>query len=254
MLWKLLVAGGLWRRMGLGAEERLPRHALSQDRLKAETPPITQSHTSGVARRMTAKLAAFALLLIVGAIWFAGSKFNRSNREVNRATLTPAPKPARTVSQLKLPPTGPVRSFDYTELHGIDDLDFYKIRDYDRAIGDYTEAIESDPNNDFANASLYYYRGLAYRYKNEYDKAIHDFNRAILLNPMRANAYYYRGLAYYHKNEYDKAIRDFNEAIILDPGDPVAYYYRGVIYGEQGKNAEAQADFEQSKQLSDQLR
>jgi tetratricopeptide (TPR) repeat protein len=107
---------------------------------------------------------------------------------------------------------------------------------YDHAISEYTEAIKLDPNNDFANASAYYYRGLAYGYKNEYEKAIHDLNMAILLNPTRATAYYYRGLAYYHKNEYDCAIRDFNEVIFLDPSVPTAYYYRGVAHQEQGKD------------------
>jgi tetratricopeptide (TPR) repeat protein len=247
------------RQRGLEAEERSPTHAHSQDSLEAETPAVIQSHTSAVPKTviLAATVASFVLMMIIGAIWFDRSQLNPGNREPNRGTLTrtpesnPMPLPARTVSQ---PPTSinPGRSFEYAELHRIDDLDFYKIRDYDRAISEYTEAIESDPSNDFANASMYYYRGLAYRNKNEYDKAIRDFNRVILLNPMKANAYYYRGLAYYHKNEYDKAIQDFSEAIILDPSDPTAYYYRGVIYGQQGKDAEAQADFEQSKLLGDQ--
>jgi Flp pilus assembly protein TadD len=69
------------------------------------------------------------------------------------------------------------------------------------------------------------------------------------LNPSNATAYYYRGLAYYHKNEYDNAIRDLNKAIILDPGDPIAYYYRGVAYHEEGKDDQAEADFDKAKQL-----
>ena len=205
-------------------------------------------------------LVVCALILIVGVLWLARSK-NYANREVALLTLnatpefapptTLEPKSTATLS-LQKPPAPKVtweRAFGYAALHCVYGLDFYKRKDYDRAISEYTEAIKLDPNNDFANASVYYYRGLAYRYKKEYDEAIRDFNRAILLNPVRANAYYYRGLAYYHKEEYDNAIRDFNEAIFLDPSDPTAYYYRGVIHQEQGEDAEARADFEKSHQL-----
>jgi tetratricopeptide (TPR) repeat protein len=208
-----------------------------------------------------ASLIVFALIWIVGVIWFAGSKFNHTNLEAAPVTPIPTPKstlapafeskPTRTVS-LQISPAPRVnweRVFGYAVLHSIHGWNFYSKKDYDHAISEYTEALKLDPDNDFANASVYYHRGLAYGYKNEYDQAIRDLNRAILLNPCEANAYYYRGLAYYHNNEYDQAIRDFNEAIFLDPSDPTAYYYRGVVYREQGKRAEAQADFDRSKQF-----
>jgi tetratricopeptide (TPR) repeat protein len=209
------------------------------------------------ASMLRASLVVFVVILIVGFIWSAGSKLNDSNREAALVTAIPIPgskpiptQPA-TVSLLTSPPprVNWKRSLGYAALHSIRGLDFYKKSDYGRAISEYTEAIESDPNNDSGNASVYYYRGLAYYHKKKHDNAIRDFNRAILLNPDKAIAYYYRGLAHYQKNEYDNAIRDLNEAILLEPRDPTAYYYRGVVYHEQGKDAQAQADFENAKQL-----
>jgi len=206
---------------------------------------------------LRASLAVFAVILIVGFIWSARSNLDYSNRE--SALVTPIPIPgskpmpiqAATGSLLTSPPprVNWKRSLGYAALHSIRGLDFYKKNDYDRAISEYTEAIESDPNNDSGNAAVYYYRGLAYYHKKKHDNAIRDFNRAILLNPDKAIAYYYRGLAHYQKNEYDNAIRDLNEAILLEPSDPTAYYYRGFIYLEQGKEAQAQVDFENAKQL-----
>ena len=46
------------------------------------------------------------------------------------------------------------------------------------------------------NAEAYYNRGIAYGDKGEYDKAIEDYSKAIELNPEYAEAYNNRGNAY----------------------------------------------------------
>jgi len=52
-----------------------------------------------------------------------------------------------------------------------------------------------------------------------YDKAIADFTKAIELDP--ANLYFNcsRGVAYFEKGDYDRAIADFETALRLDPND-----------------------------------
>ena len=72
----------------------------------------------------------------------------------------------------------------------------------DRAIDDYTQAIELD--TDYADA--YYNRGNACHNKREYDRAIVDYNRAIELKPNYAEAYYNRGVTYSEKSDFDSAI------------------------------------------------
>ena len=72
------------------------------------------------------------------------------------------------------------------------------------------------------------------QHKQNYDKAIADYNESIRLDPKYAIAYNNRGDAWYHKKEYDKAIADFNEAIRLDPKTAVAYSNRGSLVGQEG--------------------
>ena len=61
----------------------------------------------------------------------------------------------------------------------------------------------------------YYSRGLAHNKMGQYDKAISDYTKAIELNPKHADIYYSRGLARNKMGQYDKAISDFTEAIKL---------------------------------------
>ena len=46
-------------------------------------------------------------------------------------------------------------------------------------------------------------------------------------------AYNNRGYSWYAKNEYDKAIADYNEAIRLDPKFALAYVDRGIVWRQQ---------------------
>ena len=66
-------------------------------------------------------------------------------------------------------------------------------------------------------AAEHYNRGLAWDKKGEYDKAIADYTEAIQLDPKLAPAFNNRGLAWDEKGEHDKAIADYNEANRLDP-------------------------------------
>lgn len=93
------------------------------------------------------------------------------------------------------------------------------IRDYDKAIADFSEAIKIKP--DYAKA--YYNRGKFYVEVGEYDKTIGDFNKAIIFKPAYAEAYYNRGSAYLLKNEFDLAINDYSKVIELNPNDVKAY-------------------------------
>ena len=47
---------------------------------------------------------------------------------------------------------------------------------------------------------------VAYAKKGEYDKAIDEFTKAILIDPALARAYYNRGTTYFNKGESDQAL------------------------------------------------
>ena len=69
--------------------------------------------------------------------------------------------------------------------------------------------------------------------KSQYDKAISDYTKAIEINPRFAEAYYNRGLAYGKKGQYDKAISDYTKAIEINPRFAEAYNNRGDAYGRK---------------------
>lgn len=107
----------------------------------------------------------------------------------------------------------------------------YRLKgNYDRAIADYTEAINLMP--DFASA--YSNRGLANSKKGQYDLAIEDFNRAIDLAPENADIYLKRGNAYFDKGLYDEAVVDYARVIELIPGSVLAYFNRCDAYEHKG--------------------
>ena len=72
--------------------------------------------------------------------------------------------------------------------------------------------------------------------KENYDKAISYFNKAIELDPNNAVAYHNRGLvyfktgSYYNTEPFYEAISDFSKAIEVDPNYVDAYYNRGLAY------------------------
>ena len=81
-----------------------------------------------------------------------------------------------------------------------------------------------EPNNN---------RGLAYADKEDYDRAIADYDKALELDPKDATAYNNRGFTYDKKGDYDKAIADYNKALELDPKDATAYNNRGIHLRQQ---------------------
>ena len=73
-------------------------------------------------------------------------------------------------------------------------------------------------------------KGLKYNYKkNNFEKAIQMFDKAIELNPNNANAYKYRGDVYLC-TDLEKAIKDYTKAIELKPNYISAYSSRAAIY------------------------
>ena len=120
----------------------------------------------------------------------------------------------------------------------------YQSKDeIDRAIKDYNKAIKLNP--DYALA--YYNRGSAYQSKDEIDRAIKDYNKAIKLNPNYASAYNNRGNAYQDKGEIDQAFKDYNKAIKLNPDYALAYYNRGRCWLHLKNWQEARSDLKVAK-------
>lgn len=72
----------------------------------------------------------------------------------------------------------------------------------------------------------FYYRGLSYKRKREWDKAIADFSTAIWREPRSRLALAERGITHNRKGETALALRDFEEMMRFDPEDAFAHALR----------------------------
>ncbi len=122
----------------------------------------------------------------------------------------------------------------------------YRLKgDFDRAIQDYGQAIKL--NAKFAAA--YNNRGVAYDHKGEYDRAIADYDQAIKLKPS-AEGYFNRGNAHLGKSRYDHAIDDYNQAIKLKADFAPAFDNRCWARAVVGILKQALADCNQALRLT----
>jgi tetratricopeptide (TPR) repeat protein len=111
--------------------------------------------------------------------------------------------------------------------------EYQKKGEFDRAIADYTKAIE------IAYVNL----GNSHHSRGDFESAIADFTKAIEIDPKDAKAYLNRGYAYHAKGDFDHAIADGTKAIEIDPKYEAAYNNRGDDYETKGDFERAAADF-----------
>jgi DNA-binding helix-hairpin-helix protein with protein kinase domain len=115
----------------------------------------------------------------------------------------------------------------------------YKVRDYDKAVDNFSQAIQKDPKH----AKAYVNRGNAHYNLKEYEAALTDYHQAINLNPSEVKAYVNRGNARYMlaeyssdpDREYNLAIADYNNALRLNPNEVEAYIRRGIVRSQIAK-------------------
>ncbi|MGA2254920.1 MAG: tetratricopeptide repeat protein, partial [Thermoguttaceae bacterium] len=107
------------------------------------------------------------------------------------------------------------------------------------------KAIRLEPRK----ADVYRRRGIVLALKGDHDKAIADFTDAIRLDPKDAEAYCARGAVHGGRHDFKKAIADFTAAIRLDRWLAKAYFDRGSAYKAQGDETNAQKDFDRAKDL-----
>jgi len=101
----------------------------------------------------------------------------------------------------------------------------------------------------FRPGAAYIDRGRTYILQDDNDRAIADFTKAIQLDPEGASAYNHRGVAYAGKLDFDSAIADFDKALQFDPLLKNAHANRGLAFSRKGDEARARADFAIEEQL-----
>jgi len=114
----------------------------------------------------------------------------------------------------------------------------------DVVISGCSAVIQAGQDNPKRLATAFNNRGVAHKFKGEYDRALEDYDQAILLNPSFASAYNNRGVIYRLKGEYDRAITDYDQAIWLDSNIPATFYNRAIAYSEKEDYDRAVGDFD----------
>jgi len=114
-----------------------------------------------------------------------------------------------TVILLVLGAVTPAAADDYDHCDQLADRDL-KIRGCRRL-------IDSGSLNSSNLAFAYSERGTAYDDKGDRDRAIADYSNAIQIKPDYDIAYYNRGNAYRDQGDLDRAIADYSKAIRIKP-------------------------------------
>ncbi len=82
---------------------------------------------------------------------------------------------------------------------------------FESAIGSADKLLANFPGE----ANGYYYKGVCNFALERYDDAIKFYIKAITCNIIHAKAYFNLGVAYYIKNEYDNALINIAKALIV---------------------------------------
>ena len=117
-------------------------------------------------------------------------------------------------------------------------------RQYPLAINAYKRALELDPDC----AAVHHSIGFAYYKEGAFDLAREALQKAIELNPLNANYHYVLGQLLEDwtglDGAWEKAIHEFTRAIELDPSYIEAWYNRGLLYEKMEDLEKACEDFE----------
>lgn len=100
-----------------------------------------------------------------------------------------------------------------------------------------------------SNGIEYFSRGIAYLKIHKHEKAIADFTKAIELNPRFLRAYTERATAFGSIFEFNKALEDTKKALEINPNSSEAYSAQGSVYSAQGKKDLSRNNWARAKNL-----
>jgi tetratricopeptide (TPR) repeat protein len=118
----------------------------------------------------------------------------------------------------------------------------YSLGENDEAIKKFDKAIELEPNK----AQYYLSRGLSYDAQGEFETAINDYTKCLELNPEMTRALCCRAGLLIETGKVDEALKDAETAIALDDKDPRNLQQRGWIMEKKRAFAAAIRDYEAS--------
>lgn len=124
---------------------------------------------------------------------------------------------------------------------------YYKTKLYDESIKNYDIGISIDQADTVlpSNYFIYFLKSLPFIAKSDFNSAIGDLNRAIVLNNKSPMLFFQRGIIYKQTSQYQSAISDFTKSILLDESFDLAYLFKAQCQMELGSTKEAISDLKQ---------
>ncbi len=98
--------------------------------------------------------------------------------------------------------------------------------------------------------NVFFFIGLGYRYKEEYQNAIHYLNRALELSADNVDILNELGICHTMISDYDKASEIYRKAIVLDPTNHELICNMGIVYFNKGELDLARKFFNQAYDLN----
>jgi tetratricopeptide (TPR) repeat protein len=108
---------------------------------------------------------------------------------------------------------------------------FFAQKQYDRAIVEYQQAAQSNPNFPLVHSNL----GLAYFQQTNFQKAEEEFLTDIAIEPNLAVNYERLGEVYFYLNKNERARNSFLEAIRREPQLASSYFGLARLYHQEQK-------------------
>lgn len=230
----------------LGAYELVDRKDVNDAVEDAGLKPgatIPASEALEIGRALGAKIVARGTLQSEGDAWVADPVF------VEVATRNTQELPEVRASDFDDLGERLVEAFNtrnQADKHIIFGRDYMRAENYERAIRNFRQALEFDPEL----AGAHYYIGQALLEQGQVDAALAELEEAIQKDPAYISAYHTIGTAYLEKGDTLQAKNFFDQLVKSEPNDcdvQVAYGY--VMANELGEVDKGISAFEKAQQL-----
>ena len=121
---------------------------------------------------------------------------------------------------------------------------FWFSLQFDRAVHDLNRALDLNPDLPWA----YYFRGISLMNLRDFEHSIEDLTKAIASEALPAdfvvNAQHFRAVGHMNLSHYDEAIADVSACIDAEPENPTYRYERATLYEATGRPTDAIPDYE----------
>ena len=123
--------------------------------------------------------------------------------------------------------------------------DFIEKNQYNKALDSFQKAIKINPDSD----KIFFQIGFVFSNLKKHKEAIKSYQKAIEIKPDKDAAYYNMGIAYSNLKQYKEAIISYQKAIEIRPEKDAAYYNMGIAYDNLKQYKEAIKSYQKAIEI-----